>query len=45
MPDGQYESISVLGIGKIRGFRRIILPQVVNIVLPQLVTVIPKIRH
>lgn len=34
VPAGQYESISVLGIGKIRGFRRIILPQVVNIVLP-----------
>lgn len=36
VPDGQYESISVLGIGKIRGFRRIILPQVVNIVLPSI---------
>lgn len=36
VPDGQYESISVLGIGKIRGFRRIILPQVINIVLPSI---------
>lgn len=36
VPDGQYESISVLGIGKVRGFRRIILPQVVNIVLPSI---------
>lgn len=36
VPNGQYESISVLGIGKIRGFRRIILPQVVNIVLPSI---------
>src|SRR5699024_4532464 len=26
----------LLGIGKIRGFRRIILPQVVNIVLPSI---------
>ena len=31
---GQYESLKVLGIGKLRGFRRIIVPQVFNTVLP-----------
>ena len=34
VPGGQYESIKVLGIGKYRGFRRIIFPQVMNITLP-----------
>lgn len=34
VPQGQYESISVLGIGQFRGFRRIILPQVMKIVMP-----------
>lgn len=33
---GQYESLKVLGIGKIRGFFRIIIPQVLNNVLPAL---------
>ncbi len=36
VPDGQYESIEVLGIGKVRGFRRIILPQVFKIVMPSI---------
>lgn len=31
---GQYESLKVLGIGKLRGFSRIIVPQVLNAVLP-----------
>ena len=31
---GQYESLKVLGIGRVRGFMRIITPQVMNIVLP-----------
>lgn len=31
---GQYESLRVLGIGKVRGFVRIIIPQVLNTVLP-----------
>jgi polar amino acid transport system substrate-binding protein len=31
---GQYESLKVLGIGKVRGFIRIIVPQVMNMVLP-----------
>nr|WP_234946618.1 amino acid ABC transporter permease [Aerococcus urinaehominis] len=34
VPKGQFESISVLGIGRLRGFRRIILPQVMRIVMP-----------
>jgi polar amino acid transport system permease protein len=34
IPQGQFESIEVLGIGKIRGFFRIIIPQVFRIVLP-----------
>nr|WP_230080820.1 ABC transporter permease subunit [Aerococcus sanguinicola] len=34
VPDGQFESINVLGIGHFRGFRRIILPQVMKIVMP-----------
>lgn len=33
---GQYESLKVLGIGKVRGFLRIIIPQVLNNVLPAL---------
>src|SRR5699024_3509726 len=31
---GQYESLKVLGTGKVRGFFRIIIPQVLNNVLP-----------
>ena len=34
IPENQFESIEVLGIGKIRGFFRIIIPQVFRIVLP-----------
>lgn len=34
VPQGQYESIEVLGIGQVRGFRRIIVPQVTKIVMP-----------
>lgn len=34
IPRDQFESITVLGIGKIRGFLRIIVPQVFRIVLP-----------
>ena len=34
VPKGQFEAISVLGIGKIRGFFKIIIPQVPKIVLP-----------
>lgn len=34
IPDGQFEAIRVLGIGKIQGFRRIIIPQVLRTVLP-----------
>ncbi|AZP05763.1 amino acid ABC transporter permease [Jeotgalibaca ciconiae] len=34
IPRGQFESIEVLGIGKVRGFFRIIIPQVFRIVLP-----------
>lgn len=33
---GQYESLKVLGIGKVRGFFRVIIPQVLNNVLPAL---------
>src|SRR5699024_6091042 len=33
---GQYESLKVLGIGQVRGFFRIIIPQVLNNVLPAL---------
>lgn len=33
---GQYESLKVLGIGHVRGFVRIIIPQVLNNVLPAL---------
>lgn len=36
IPNGQYESIEVLGIGNVRGFRRIILPQVFKIVMPSI---------
>ena len=34
VPKGQFEAISVLGIGKIRGFFKIIIPQVTKIVVP-----------
>ena len=34
VPKGQFEAISVLGIGEIRGFFKIIIPQVTKIVLP-----------
>lgn len=34
IPRDQFESITVLGIGKVRGFIRIIVPQVFRIVLP-----------
>ncbi|MGP6138833.1 MULTISPECIES: amino acid ABC transporter permease [unclassified Jeotgalibaca] len=34
IPRDQFESITVLGIGKLRGFVRIIVPQVFRIVLP-----------
>lgn len=34
IPRGQFESIAVLGIGRVRGFVRIIIPQVFRIVLP-----------
>lgn len=34
VPKGQYEALKVLGIGKIRGYRRIIIPQVSRMVLP-----------
>lgn len=34
IPRDQFESITVLGIGKLRGFFRIIVPQVFRIVLP-----------
>ncbi|MDO5457047.1 MAG: amino acid ABC transporter permease [Atopococcus tabaci] len=34
IPAGQFEAIHVLQIGKVRGFRRIILPQVFRVVMP-----------
>lgn len=34
VPNGQFEAIKVLGIGRIRGFRRIVIPQVMRVVLP-----------
>lgn len=34
IPKAQFEAISVLGIGRVRGFFRIIIPQVFRIVLP-----------
>ena len=34
VPKGQFEAILVLGIGKVRGFFKIIIPQVTKIVLP-----------
>lgn len=34
VPDGQFEAIHVLKIGKFRGFMRIILPQVFRVVMP-----------
>lgn len=36
VPKGQFEAISVLGIGKVRGFFKIIIPQVIKIVLPSI---------
>lgn len=36
IPRDQFESIDVLGIGKLRGFIRIIIPQVFRIVLPSI---------
>lgn len=36
IPRDQFESITVLGIGKVRGFIRIIVPQVFRIVLPSI---------
>lgn len=34
VPKGQFEAIKVLGIGKVQGFKRIIIPQVFRVVLP-----------
>lgn len=34
VPNGQFEAIQVLGIGRVRGFQRIIIPQVFRVVLP-----------
>ncbi len=34
VPAGQFEAIHVLNIGKVRGFRRIILPQVFRVTMP-----------
>ncbi|SEK32117.1 amino acid ABC transporter membrane protein, PAAT family [Carnobacterium iners] len=34
IPQGQFEAIKVLGIGRVQGFRRIIIPQVLRTVLP-----------
>ncbi len=34
VPIGQFESMKVLGISRFRGFRRIIIPQVIKTVLP-----------
>lgn len=34
VPKGQFEAIRVLGIGRINGFRKIIIPQVMRVVLP-----------
>ena len=34
IPKGQFEAIRVLGIGKINGFRKTIIPQVMRVVLP-----------
>lgn len=34
VPKGQFEAIQVLSIGKVRGFQRIIIPQVFRVVLP-----------
>lgn len=34
VPNGQFEAIKVLGIGRIKGFRKIIIPQVMRVVLP-----------
>lgn len=36
VPSGQYESLWVLGIPRFRGFRRIILPQVLRTVFPSI---------
>ena len=34
IPSGQFDAIRVLGIGKVQGFKRIIIPQVLRTVLP-----------
>lgn len=34
VPNGQFEAIKVLGIGRINGFIKIIIPQVMRVVLP-----------
>ncbi|MFL2099324.1 amino acid ABC transporter permease [Desemzia sp. FAM 23991] len=34
VPNGQFEAIKVLGIGRINGFKKIIIPQVMRVVLP-----------
>lgn len=34
VPDGQFEAIKVLNVGRGRGFRRIIMPQVFRVVMP-----------
>ncbi|MEK6190457.1 MAG: amino acid ABC transporter permease [Carnobacterium alterfunditum] len=34
IPKGQFEALKVLGIGKLNGFRKIIIPQVMRVVLP-----------
>ncbi|WP_028274142.1 amino acid ABC transporter permease [Atopococcus tabaci] len=34
VPTAQFEALKVLGIGKVRGFRRVILPQILRVVLP-----------
>ncbi|MEG0283645.1 MAG: amino acid ABC transporter permease [Erysipelotrichales bacterium] len=36
IPKNQNEAIAVLGIGRVRGFIRIIIPQVIKIILPAL---------
>lgn len=34
VPNGQFEAIKVLGIGRVKGFIKIIIPQVMRVVLP-----------
>lgn len=36
VPRGQFEAIHVLNIGKVRGFRRIIMPQVFRVTMPSI---------